>query len=572
MKHRLKYGVVPLIVLNLAACGGGGNGNTNADNTAMQTSPLSVTAVTPPNDAVDTARDAPINATFDGDVLTVSVDTESFQLLKNGIPQAGSAQLLDSNRIGFTPDQELDLLSIYQPTITQELYDIDGLPLAEPFLWRFVTRDGNWGTTMSYSTGAVDQPLIISTGETLWAFHLRDNLFSGQTDVFAKRLQADNSWAASDLISNNDGDDNVAGSLSVTALSNGDLLAVWQETAGGTDEIWYNRYDHALDTWGTSARITFNNFDRRRPSIVSNGSDHVFVQFELEDTLSGATDLMVIEYSVADDEWLTEQLVANDLDTVAGEGQPAIAMDSAGNMMATWFADNRVLSCYYNLDTHSWEGVSMIDQASAGETGFGNQIIVDAQDRFTATWSQEDNILGIPFIWSSRFVPNQGWDEAQQIAGSDFGQQPVMRPNKDDNIILIWQQHPAVGNDDLLFSGFNSAENAWTPAELLEQGSATAGQHRLVVDASGNFMAIWKQNRSGTFFNSMGNVLIDPPAIWTRRFDNSDDGEWRPAVAISSLDGAVDKPVMAVKSNGEIMALWMQIVDGEPGIYSRYFD
>ncbi|NOY72657.1 MAG: hypothetical protein GXP14_09825 [Gammaproteobacteria bacterium] len=84
-------------------------------------------------------------------------------------------------------------------------------------------------------------------------------------------------------------------------------------------------------------------------------------------------------------------------------------------------------------------------------------------------------------------------------------------------------------------------------------------------------MAIWQQNRLGTFFDNNNIIYIDPPSIWVRRFNKIDES-WLAPQAISALSGAVDRPAIANSSNGEVVALWMQVLEGQPVIQSSRFD
>ena len=570
-----KATLISLISTVLVACGSS-SGTTPGSNN-VEYSDMGLISISPENLTTGVERDTEISAQFSADLLASSVNSTAFRLRRDNEFIPGSVSLLDVDVIGFTPNKPLDLLTVYYPGVTSEIADIDGRPLAliGDGEWEFLTRDGIWGKTKKVAEGAIENPLLINEGDSIASFHQSDNLSSGQNDLFyINQPMLVDSLHTRELVSNGDNDGDVAGSLNVKRLSNGDLLAVWQEQADDNRyEIWYNRYDHTNLSWGKSSRVTLDNYDKLRPRLVSNASDSVFLLFDLEDSVSMATDLMVIGYSVADDQWLSEELVADDLDVSAGSGQASIAMDSAGNMMAIWFSNNlRFRSRFYHATSGLWEDTTVFILPDAGDTYLGSQIVVDSQDNFTAVWSQKHINIGLPYIWTSRYTANEGWGKIQRISGSTDGYQPVIRVNRDNNIILTWLQDVVSGDDNLLFAGYNFEQDEWTNAALLEEEKNPVSQHNLVVDASGNFMAIWNQNRSGTFFDLTGNVSVDPASIWVRRFDNSNDGEWLPAVTISPIAGAVDKPVMAVNHSGEIMALWMQIVDSAVTIQGRYFD
>ena len=572
-----KVTLLSLITTVLAACGGGSS-STAGDHGEVEYSDMGLVSILPADLSSGVDRDTEISAQFSADLLPTSANSNGFRLRRDDEFVSGTVSMLGTDTIRFTPDKTLDLLTLYHPGVTSDIADIDGRPFG--FLgdgeWAFLTRDGVWGETKKVAEGAIENPQLIDEGDAMSSFYQSDNLSSGQNDLFYTRQPLDDgSVQTRKVVSNGENDGNVTGSLNAIRLGNGDLLAVWQELSGdGKDEIWYNRYAAAAESWGTSARVTLPNENKLRPRLVSNASDSVFLLFDLEDSISMATDLIVIGYSVADDQWLGEALIADDLDVSTGSAQASIAMDSAGNMMAIWFSNNlRFRSRFYNATSGLWEDTTVFIQPDAGDTYLGSQIVVDSQNNFTAAWSQKNALSGLPYIWTSRYSSSEGWSEAHQIIGSTMGTSPIMQVNKDNNIILLSLQEVGSGDDNLLFSGFKLTDNQWTNAAPLEDSEQPASQPSLVVDRSGNFMAMWNQKRSGTFIDLQGNISLDPSTIWARRFDNNTaESEWLPAIPISPIAGAVDKPVMAINSSGEIMALWMQIIDTTPTLQGRYFE
>lgn len=575
-----KATLVSVLTAVLVACGGGSSGAT-AQNGSVVYSDMIPLSFSPDNLSTTVERDAEISVQFSADLLPTSANSNALRLRRSDESVSGSVSLLTSDTIGFTPEKPLDLLTVYHPSITSEIADIDGRPfeVLGDGEWEFLTRDGTWGEITKVAEGAIENPLLIDEGESMSSFHQMDDLSSGQNDLFyTSQPLTDGSPQTRKLVSNGFNDGDVRGSLNVKRLTNGDLLAVWQEQAAdNTYEIWYNRYNHANQTWGKSANVILNGDNQIQPRLVSNASDDVFLLYDVNPVGSPAYTLNVIGYSTDDDHWMEAKLLSSDMKWVSGQRHAAMAIDSTGNMMVVWFnSSHRVSSRYFNAASGSWEKTQEFNNPIAGpipgDTYLGIKMVVDGQDNFTAAWSQKDANVGLPYIWAARYTPDQGWDDQQQITGSTQGVYPIMRVNRDNNIILLWTQELVSGDDNLLFSGFNFAQNEWTNAAALEESEKKASQPALVVDRSGNFMAIWNQNRSGSFFDSQGSHFLDPAAIRVRRFDNSADGEWLPVTAISPYGGAVDKPVMAVNSSGEIMALWEQIIDGQATIQGRYFD
>lgn len=577
MKNTIKNAVLSLVLSGLAACGGSKQANPpeeteqQGEEMQTQTGDMSVLSATPLIFSQQVARDAEVEVQFSENLNASSLTGSRFQLLRDGDPIAGTISIPQADRAVFTPDRELDLLTTYQPIVSSEIEDASGLPMAQGYEWAFVTRDGVWGEQDDLAYGSVDQPAITGAGDAFWAMYIRDNLFSGQKDLFAHPLGTEEMVVAVKLVSNGDNDGQVTGSISAKVFSDGDVLAVWEEEAeDGRDEIWYNRYDHTNRTWGKSARVAADNFDRYSPRLVSsNRADRVFVEYQLNDSLSGKTDIMMVEYVRSTEDWRNEAVLANDLDKAAGDGEVSVVMDQSGNMMALWFENGTVRTRYFDTTGPGWGDIKIISSSDAGKPHRGSAIVVDTQGDYIASWSQYDGVLAEPYIWTSRFTAGDGWSEAQTVSGSAQGARPVMRVNKDDNIMMLWT---AGENFNLMFSGYNHQQNAWTSAGFLEDSDKRVYHRQLVVDASGNFMALWKQDMSGTFFDLQGNILLDPAAIWTRRFDHAISDDWQPAATLNSLGADVSRPVLAVNNKGEIQALWKQKAGTESSIQSRLFN
>jgi len=282
----------------------------------------------------------------------------------------------------------------------------------------------------------------------------------------------------------------------------------------------------------------------------------------------GPTNISTLIYDTDNDQWSGGATI-DELEEEAGH--PRVSINNQGDAMVIWLQGGHVYSRLYRFFTGAWGAVELVDNIDAGTLQLGLALSVDSRGIFTAVWSQEDDALGFPFIWSNRYTSGEGWTEADVITGSVQGFNPQLVIDRDDNIILVWQQDPVLGENNILTRRFDALDGSWSAIEFLEDGEQPASQPQLTIDESGNAMAIWQQNRSGTFFDNNSIIYIDPPSTWVRRFNKIDES-WLAPQAISAMGGAIDRPAIANSSNGEIVALWMQVVEGQIVIQSRRFD
>jgi hypothetical protein len=90
------------------------------------------------------------------------------------------------------------------------------------------------------------------------------------------------------------------------------------------------------------------------------------------------------------------------------------------------------------------------------------------------------------------------------------------------------------------------ASKTWLAAQLLQGPEGIAGGARVVMDAAGNAIAVWSQER-GT------STVTD---IWFRRYEPT--AGWSEAQLLDTEDGYADSPQVAMNANGKGVAVWQQ--------------
>ena len=109
---------------------------TTAD--APDTTPPTVSSVTPPNAMTDVSTGTAMTALFSEPVSVSSVNTSTFRLTRGGNTVAGSVSLA-GNTATFTPSAALLPSTIYTARITTGVEDPAGNNLASDFIWSFTT-------------------------------------------------------------------------------------------------------------------------------------------------------------------------------------------------------------------------------------------------------------------------------------------------------------------------------------------------------------------------------------------------------------------------------------------------
>src|SRR5262249_11424678 len=140
--------------------------------------------------------------------------------------------------------------------------------------------------------------------------------------------------------------------------SNGNAVAVWQQSDGTHFNIWSNRYS-AGTGWGTAAKIeTDDTGDALSPIIAVTPDGHAVATWYQSDAVQSNT-------------W------ANELDPVAG-----------------------------------WGTAAQIDTNNAGSSGYP-RVTIDPAGEAIVVWHKSAG--GTTNIWSNRYVPGTGWGTAALI-------------------------------------------------------------------------------------------------------------------------------------------------------------
>ncbi len=120
-------------------------------------------------------------------------------------------------------------------------------------------------------------------------------------------------------------------------------------------------------------------------------------------------------------------------------------------------------------------------------------------------WQQADAST-LYSIWSNRYVAGTGWSTAGRIE-ADLGDAAVPQVAFDGsgNAVAVWRQDD--GNRYSIWSNrYVASTGLWSMAELIETNTGDVDVPQVVVDASGNALAVWRQH-DGT-----------SDSIWSNRY------------------------------------------------------
>ena len=203
-----------------------------------------------------------------------------------------------------------------------------------------------------------------------------------------------------------------------------------------------------------------------------------------------------------------------------------------------------------------WKTAAVIETDNRG-TADNPSIAIASNNDVVAVWEQSDGLL--LHAWSNRYTPATGWGTAGPIDTSTTENSflPVVAEDNNGNAMAIWTQSDGI-NPANLWSNYYTTGVGWGAPELVEtNNSGEAAGHSVVIDTSGNAVAIWAQS-DGSVYN-----------IWSNRYVPGSG--WGTPELIELNSGDALPPKAAIDSSGNIITVWEQFNGSTFDIWSNRY-
>ena len=514
MKSRwLAYGLALVALMAFGyACKSDGGGEV-AFLEVLENAPLDGQSEVP----VETRIGFRINATIDPATLT---SENVFLTDEDGASVPSTVRAGDAPDIAeLLPDEPLEVITSYTVTVTTGLASTGGATLEEDFVWEFRTLDSAWGVdefVEEIGTGISSEQRIVVDGQS-------------------------------------------------------NALTVWEYADAGGSSIWANRYTR-VDLWGEPEPIDAGTGFARNPRLAADGTGNALAIWERGEDQNDAN-IWANRY-VVDQGWGTPELIQTDEVTAAQT--PSLASDPAGNAIAVWSQlsmDGTTVVVWANRyePGSGWGTAESIDPAPAPLAPPRTSVGMDADGNAIAVWSRR-SVTG-EVLWAIRYTLGVGWGTAEKIKVDEATRARNERLNVSatGDAFVVWIQNEDTRDDiwAVRFSG-----SAWgTPGRIDNYDAGDKAGPDVAVDGMGIAHAVWSQadQVDGGFKNIWANQyspgsdwgtpqLIEPPRLDEMGMLDPDE------------DGDATSPRVRVNAAGNAFAVWVQIWDNWPSIWSNRLD
>jgi hypothetical protein len=361
------------------------------------------------------------------------------------------------------------------------------------------------------------------------------------------------------------------GKKAIASDDSGHYVVVWSGSGAGDPDGVYARLYDAAGAVGPSFRVnTFTAGEQTEAAVAMDNSGNFVVTWSSNGQDGGGWGVYGQRFNSAGAAQGGEFRV--NVTTSGNQHQPAVAMDAAGNFVATWTSDN--------LDG-TGTGIAARRYNAAG-TALGGEVHVNAYTDGNQLYSAVamDDAGNYTVVWQSDYVPTssigifaQRYNTAGGAVGTwfvvntttaGFQLTPSIGMSATGAFVVAWTSDSQDGSGRGIFAQRYSAAGAKAGGEF-GVNATTAGDQQypsVAVENSGAFVIAWEsaaQDASGWGIYAREYTAAGAPIGAEYRVNKSTAGDQRSAA-------------VAMVGNGDFVAVWSGSGSADPsGVYSQSY-
>ena len=387
----------------------------------------------------------------------------------------------------------------------------------------------------------------------------------GNADIFAQRYSSSGIKLGNNFRVN---DDNVSTSQSSPKIgvdSNGNFVIVWRDLRNGDADIFAQRYNNSGNKLGSNFRVNDDTGGdwQEDPAIGIDGSGNFVVVWK-DDRTSSRGQIYAQRYNSSGIKQGNNFLVRDE----SGSGKqafPAVGLDNNGNFVVVWldYGNYDIYAQRYNSSGIK-QGSNLQVNDENGSSGFGLTIGVDGGGNFVVVWQDQRNGNWNTDIYAQRYSSSgtkQGNNfRMNDIAGNSYQYQPAIGMNASGNFVVVWQDDRNGGNWDVYAQRFHSSgAPVGSNFRMNDDSGIDQIKPAMGVADSGNFVVVWQDDRHGNndiYAQRYRSSVTEQGSNFQVNDDSGKNRQYDPAIGIDS--------------SGNFVVVWQDVRNGYD-IYAQQY-
>lgn len=335
---------------------------------------------------------------------------------------------------------------------------------------------------------------------------------------------------------------------SVAVDPDGDALVVW----AATDTLHWHIESKWLSGGRAPARVSDGTGDASFPRVVFDAAGDAFVVWARYG--SGRNTIWANRCDAVTGWGAAVQISTN---TVDDASYPDVGVDAGGNAVATWYEGNGVVNhsdvwtARFDAQAQQWNAPAMLSNGTNSAyrpriavNAAGDAFVVFLQELHDGSISNDDKDVYLSRSSSGGAFATPA--QCNTVAGTaqDVYGQPTVAIAADGSAMTAWVQI-GTGHYSIWAAACSAAGQFTAAAEIADNLAGDCYGPAIACIGNGAFAATWLQQENGTSFAAAN--LFDP------------GGGWGTSGSISGATGEAHDPAIAGDASGNASVVWYAI-------------
>jgi len=441
--------------------------------------------------------------------------------------------------------------------IYAQRYAADGTPIGNKF-----KVNGNVGSASQWAHPGVTMD---NAGDFVIVWH---NEHSEDSDIYAQRYTSAGTPIGSNVKVNDDTISARQEYPNVVMGGNGNFIVVWVDERNENLDIYAQRYTLNGSPIGNNFQVNDDKGTWQvRPAVAVNAVGNFVVVWQ--DERDNFKRYIYFQRYAADGTPIGSNFKVNDDQDRERQGYPAVVVDAAGNFVVVW-TDSRIGDRNIYAQRYAADGLpigsnfQVNDDSGSVWTASPAAVAMDNAGNFVVVWTDDrnGNLDIYAQLYAADGTPIGTNFKVNDDPASAWQGYPAVAMDSAGNFVVVWEDDRDSWKGDIYAQRYAASGTPIGKNFKIndDQGRARQGYPAVAVDATGNFVVVWydERNRNGDIYSQR--YAADGTPIGKNFKINDDQG--------SAGQG---NPAVSVNDAGNVIVVWEDWRNGNSDIYAQRY-